>query len=172
MAMGISLGHVGPEAMGLVTLVGLVTITLSVYMITWSHKLYEVCAPFLTVFERRNPFREIAEDTPGAETRSHSVLVLGLGQFGLRVASGLKAAGLRPLGIDFNPEAVRSARDAGFDAIQGDAHDPEFLSHLPLSSFIAGISATPRITEVLTEADGHAAATTALRRLGFEASLL
>lgn len=31
--MGITLGHIGPEALGLTTLVGLVTIMLSTYMI-------------------------------------------------------------------------------------------------------------------------------------------
>lgn len=167
MAMGIALGHVEAEAMGLVTLVGLVTITLSVYMITWSQPLYELCAPALGIFERRTPFRELAEDTPGAENRSHDALVLGVGRFGARIAGGLRAAGLRPLGVDFNPESVRLAREAGFDAILGDAHDPEFLAHLPLGSFSAVVSATPRITGALTEADGHAAATTALREAGF-----
>ena len=167
MAMGIALGHVEAEAMGLVTLVGLVTITLSVYMITWAQQLYELCAPLLGIFERRTPFRELAEDTPGAEDRPHDVLVLGLGRFGARIAGGLRAAGLRPLGVDFNPESVRLAREAGFDAIMGDAHDPEFLAHLPLGSFSAVVSATPRITGALTEADGHAAATAALREAGF-----
>jgi Kef-type K+ transport system membrane component KefB len=41
-AMGISLGHVGPEALGLTTLVGLVTIAMSTYMILYSHLLYEI----------------------------------------------------------------------------------------------------------------------------------
>jgi len=54
MAMGITIGHVGDTAMGLVTLVGLVTIALSVYMITWSHKLYDLCEPFLGMFERKS----------------------------------------------------------------------------------------------------------------------
>lgn len=39
-AMGISLGHIGVEALGLTTLVGLVTITVSPYMILNSQPLY------------------------------------------------------------------------------------------------------------------------------------
>jgi hypothetical protein len=46
-AMGISLGHVGVEALGLTTLVGLVTITVSTYMILYSQPLYERLAPLL-----------------------------------------------------------------------------------------------------------------------------
>jgi len=45
-AMGVSLGHVGVEALGLTTLVGLTTIALSTYMILYSHPLYEKLAPY------------------------------------------------------------------------------------------------------------------------------
>jgi hypothetical protein len=44
-AMGITLGHVGVEALGLTTLVGVVTIALSTYMILYSHPLYERWRP-------------------------------------------------------------------------------------------------------------------------------
>ena len=49
-AMGISLGHVGMSALGLTTLVGIITITLSTYMILYSQPLYERLAPLLRVF--------------------------------------------------------------------------------------------------------------------------
>ncbi len=167
-AMGISLGHINSDAMGLVTLVGLVTITLSVYMITWSHKLYEWCAPFLSIFERRTPFRELADDTPGAEDRRHDILVVGMGRLGARLAEGLADVGLRPLGVDFNPEVLRSARERGLDVIMGDASDPEFFAHLPLAGVRAAISAAPRSVALsLTEADVHATMCLALRELGF-----
>lgn len=40
-AMSVSLGHVGNGALGLVTLVGLITIAGSTYLITYSHQIYE-----------------------------------------------------------------------------------------------------------------------------------
>jgi hypothetical protein len=167
MAMGLTLGHVAPEAMGLVTLVGLVTIALSVYMITWSHKLYVFCEPWLGLFERRIAFREVSDDTPGAEGRGHDVIVLGLGRYGCRIGHGLMAAGLRPLGVDFDPEALRNWRRMGMDATLGDATDPEFLGHLPLKGVRAVVSAMPRQRGALTEADGHAALVQGLRDAGF-----
>ncbi|MFN3595866.1 MAG: cation:proton antiporter [Rubricoccaceae bacterium] len=167
LAMGIALGHVAPEAMGLVTLVGLVTITVSVYMITWSHHLYEWCAPYLGLFERKDPFREEEASTPDAGARPHDVLVLGMGRYGSRIAEGLAAEGLRPLAVDFDPEAVRAARARGLDALMGDASDPEFLAHLPLGGVRAAVSATTRAASPLTEADAHASALQALRELGF-----
>jgi Kef-type K+ transport system membrane component KefB len=62
-AMGITLGHVGVQALGLTTLVGLVTITVSTYMILYAQPLYERLAPWLRVFERDRPFREVAAET-------------------------------------------------------------------------------------------------------------
>ena len=57
-ALGLSLGHISAETMGLITLVGLITISASTYMIVYSHPLYERLAPWLGVFERRQPHRE------------------------------------------------------------------------------------------------------------------
>ncbi|MCU0906693.1 MAG: hypothetical protein MUF73_04425 [Rhodobacteraceae bacterium] len=63
--MGVAIGHVDDRAMGLVTLVGLVTIALSVSRITWSQALYRLCKPVPGVFERRTPCRET--DRPGEQ---------------------------------------------------------------------------------------------------------
>jgi Kef-type K+ transport system membrane component KefB len=166
-ALGVTLGHVAPEAMGLVTLVGLVTIALSVYMISWSHRLYAICEPWLGLFERRTPFRETQDDTPGAGLRGHDVIVFGLGRFGSRIGRGLAARGLRPLGVDFDPEALASWRAAGFDGVFGDAADPELLAHLPLAGVRAVVLAMPRQRGALTEADAHATLVRALRDRGF-----
>lgn len=171
MAMGISLGHVTRDAMGLVTLVGLVTITLSVYMITWSHNLYEWCAPFLDIFERGIPYREVSEDTPGADRRGHDIILLGLGRYGNRIGEGLLARGLRVLGVDFNPETVRAWRRRGNDALLGDATDPEFLAHLPLRGVRAVVSTTMRTQTPLTESDSHSAVIRALRELGYQGNI-
>jgi Kef-type K+ transport system membrane component KefB len=61
MAMGLSIGHVDEAALGLVTLVGLITIGLSTYVITYSHQLYDWLEPLLWPFEREVPHREDRE---------------------------------------------------------------------------------------------------------------
>ncbi|WP_209427489.1 cation:proton antiporter family protein [Pararhodobacter sp. SW119] len=153
MAMGITIGHVGEGAMGLVTLVGLVTIALSVYMITWSHKLYAICEPFLGVFERRTAWREAEDAEDAALDRRYDYVIFGLGRYGCRIGQGLKARGFRVLGIDFDPEALEHWRGMGLDASYGDATDPEFVVHLDLSRVRAVVSAVPRDRASLTEAD-------------------
>ncbi|MEM8822255.1 MAG: cation:proton antiporter family protein [Pseudomonadota bacterium] len=165
MAMGVSIGHVAPEALGLVTLVGLVTIAASTYMITFSHRLYEVFEPVLGIFERRRTGAE--PDGGAADVAPHDVLVFGLGRYGLGIASALTAQGKRILGVDFSPEAVRHARSQGFDAVFGDATDPEFLAHLPLREAAWLVMAVPEHDAGVTHDDPRRALLRAARDLGF-----
>ena len=52
-ALGVSLGHINMEAMSLITLVGVVTICLSSYMIIYSGTIYRWLSNPLSVFERK-----------------------------------------------------------------------------------------------------------------------
>jgi Kef-type K+ transport system membrane component KefB len=130
-AMGVSLGHVREDALGLVTMVGLVTIAASTYMITYSHQLYAVFEPLLGIFERKGTPREPSE--AGAHRDDgFKVIVVGLGRFGTAIGMRLQKRGIRVLGVDFNPLAVRRWRELGLETEFGDATDPEFVAELPL----------------------------------------
>jgi Kef-type K+ transport system membrane component KefB len=131
-AMGITLGHVGVQALGLTTLVGLVTITVSTYMILYAQPLYERLAPWLRVFERDRPFRELAAETQSTGMRSTQVIVFGLGRYGSRLFEQLRADGVAVIGVDFDPEAVRALQGRGLPVLFGDGEDPDFLESLPL----------------------------------------
>jgi Kef-type K+ transport system membrane component KefB len=142
MAMGVSLGHVAEQALGLVTLVGLITIAVSTYMITYSHRLYALAEPLLGPFERKHAPAAV-EDAAGSPGPRYDAVVFGLGRYGLAIAGQLRAAGLKVLGVDFDPDAVKHARQCGHDALFGDASDPEFVAHLPWSGVRWAISAVP-----------------------------
>jgi Kef-type K+ transport system membrane component KefB len=144
-AMGIGLGHVGVEALGLTTLVGLITITVSTYMILYSQPLYRAVAPILGVFERRQPHRESSEAETDERGPEPQVLVLGLGRYGLRMARRLHAAELRVLGVDCDPDLIRSLQDNEPPVHFGDGHDPAFLDTLPLEHVQWVISTLPDI---------------------------
>jgi Kef-type K+ transport system membrane component KefB len=133
MAMGITLGHVGQQALGLTTLVGVITITLSTYMILYSQPLYERLAPWLGRFERRRPFRELAAEQAPADRAPAEVIVFGLGRYGSRLLQQLRSAGVEAIGVDFDPEAVRALQAQGLPVLFGDGEDPDFLESLPLS---------------------------------------
>ncbi|WP_106754856.1 cation:proton antiporter [Pannonibacter carbonis] len=141
-AMGVSLGHVADEALGLVTMVGLVTIAASTYMITYSHQLYALFEPYLGVFERRTMTRE-PSDAGAHRSDSFKVIIFGLGRFGTAIGMRLHKRGIRVLGVDFNPQAVQRWRELGIEAEFGDATDPEFVAELPLRGASWAVSTVP-----------------------------
>ena len=127
-AMGISLGHVGMDALGLTTLVGVVTIALSTYMILYSRSLYERLGPWLTVFERRRPHRELAVERQRRPEAPPRVIVFGLGHYGR--ASARPAQAERGSAMGLNP--TRNRADPAPEArpvLFGDAENGELRRH-------------------------------------------
>ena len=164
MAMGVTLGHAGPDALGLVTLVGLITITLSTYMILYSQPLYARLAPWLGYFERKRPLREMAMERNPPETDPAEVIILGAGRFGYRLIEQLRAQGISTLAVDFDPEVVRRLHRKGWPVRFGDAEDIDFPATLPLAGALWVVS-------TLAESDVNAALMTALRAHGFTGKL-
>ena len=165
-AMGVSLGHVADDALGLVTMVGLVTIAASTYMITWSHHLYAVCEPFLDLFERKGTPREPPE--AGAhQGHVFKVVLFGLGRFGTAIGMRLKKRGIAVLGVDFNPQAVGRWRELGLEAEFGDATDAEFVAELPLRGAEWVVSTVPIHPTGLSHEDARRTLIQLVRAAGF-----
>ena len=154
-AMGITLGHVASDALGLVTLVGLITITTSTYMILYSEPLFRRLEPWLGVFERANPLRERAGAHAGGD-RAPDVIVFGLGRYGSRLLDDLHQRGVRVTGFDFDPEVVRGLQARGIDARFGDAEDLHLLETLPLARtrWIVSTLPQPEINAALLQTLG------------------
>lgn len=170
MAMGVTIGHVEQTYMGLVTLVGLVTIALSTYMITYSHQLYQRCERWLHPFERRYPHRESSgADASGG--KAHDIILFGLGRYGSTLGKGLAARGHTVLGVDFDPEALAEWRAAGHEGLFGDATDPEFLAHLPLGHARLVVSTVPSVSGGLSALDPRLALLHGLREQAWFGSI-
>ncbi|GAB4137500.1 MAG: cation:proton antiporter [Sphingomonadales bacterium] len=165
-AMGISLGHLGEDALGLVTMVGLVTIAASTYMITYSHQLYAIFERWLGVFERKGTPRE-PSDADIAPPDGYKVIIFGLGRFGTGIGMRLKRRGIRVLGVDFNPFAVRRWRELGLDRRYGDATDPEFMADLPLGEAQWIVSTVPVHLTGLSHEDVRTTVIQLMRAGGF-----
>jgi Kef-type K+ transport system membrane component KefB len=130
-ALGRDLGHVDNDAVGLVTLVGLITIGLSTYMIIYSHQLFDRLSPFLGIFERKQHLEEVDDDV-----RKYDIVVFGYGRFGRHLVEQLAQVGHRVLVIDWDPYGRLFLEDPQLiervSLQYGDADDPEFPSTLPL----------------------------------------
>ena len=165
MAMGVTLGHVADEALGLVTLVGLITIAASTYMITYSHQIYAKLEPVLGLFERRTSGSQ--EDAWQPDGAGYDVIVFGLGRYGSAIVRELGELGHRVLGVDFNPIAIRRARELGFEVLFGDATDPEFLAHLPFADVRWVVAAVPEHETGVTHDDLRRSLIPSLRDVGY-----
>src|SRR5680860_587768 len=130
-ALGLSLGHIDNSTVGLITIIGLVTISLSTYLILYSHKIYNRLAPVLSVFERRAT-RRLPDD--GLLTHDVEVILYGLGRYGSEIVDRLRASDCAVLAVDFDPHATAQWKTAGIETIFGDAEDLDLLESLPLDT--------------------------------------
>jgi Kef-type K+ transport system membrane component KefB len=167
MSMGLMLGHLTSESLALVTLVGLLTIALSVYMITYSHGLYNRLEPLLGLFERRLPLQEKSQDQHFIGKKRYDIILFGLGRYGTALAERLIRDGFFILAVDFNPDEVRRWREQGHDVVYGDASDQEFISNLPLQGVRCVISTMAQHDLGLTYEDPRLVLIDELKRQNF-----
>lgn len=128
-ALGLSMGQIDEETLGLITLVGLITIGISTYLIMYSHQIYEYVSPALRFFEKKNPYREVGGGK--AKKEKFDVIIFGLGIYGNNIARSLEENGFKVFGVDFDPRAVKRWNRKGRAAQYGDADDPELMEILP-----------------------------------------
>jgi Kef-type K+ transport system membrane component KefB len=162
-ALGVSLGHIDVEILGLITLVGLITIGLSAYMIIYSHPLYKYLSPWLKIFEKSIPRREkYGEDA--SRTISADMIIFGLGRYGSNIVRHLREKGLTVLGVDFDSETVTSKYREGVCACYGDAEDPEFPATLPLNR-------TQWVVSTIPQRDINMVLLNTLRQYGYQGKI-
>ncbi|WP_204079514.1 cation:proton antiporter [Mycobacterium riyadhense] len=140
-ALGLNLGHITNAIVSLITIVGLITIGGSTYMIMYSHQMYDRLKRLLAIFERRGR----REPVPVENGSDVNVILFGLGRFGTHLVDHLAAGGSRVLAVDFDPHQVRSNTRQGVTAMFGSAEDVQLLDSLPLHDTRFVISAIPEL---------------------------
>jgi Kef-type K+ transport system membrane component KefB len=157
-ALGVGVGHVGDDVMGLVTAVGLITIGVSTYLIYGSDAVFERLEPLLRPFERERPDATIDLDEQRVQP---DVIVVGHGRLGQTVVDELRQHGDEVLVVDFDPRTVTDDRGDDVPVVFGDAEDPELPEQLPLAS-------TRWIVSTLRDYDANASLVQALRHAGYQ----
>jgi Kef-type K+ transport system membrane component KefB len=129
-ALGIAQGHIDNDALSLVAVVGLVTFTVSTYLISGSDRLYLRLAGPLRVFERSGPGARLEE--LDARPRPEYV-VIGTGRLGTTLLQELLDRGDEAIGVDFDPRGTKRT-NWRLPVIYGDADDPDLPDQLPLEA--------------------------------------
>ena len=161
--LALQAGVLDATAQALITVVGLVSIGVSTYLVTYSGSLYSRVEPLLARIAHDSPRRQAPSEAPAPA----DVILFGLGRYGTAIAEGLRARGLSVLGVDFDPEMVARWRSRGLAAHYGDAADPDFGKALPLAGARWVVCAIPVHGGSLTHDDPRLALVDALRNHGY-----
>ncbi|HLC73532.1 MAG TPA: NAD(P)-binding protein, partial [Candidatus Nanoarchaeia archaeon] len=124
--LGLKVGHLTQEIATLITLVGLITITISTYMIVYNDKLYIFLSRYLTIFERK----KLKEERYQVEKNKYELILFGGHRTGYNIIKSLKISKRKFLTVDFNPDVISNLKKQGIEAIYGDVSDQDFIEEL------------------------------------------
>lgn len=118
--LGNRIGHLTPEFVSLITLVGVICFVVSTYFITYSNFLYKLFLPVLGIFEVKSAKDQINED----ELKDHAILV-GANRMGEGILRALLKKHEKVIVVDFDPEIIEKLNKEGIRTFFGDISDPE-----------------------------------------------
>jgi len=141
-ALGVKMGHLTGEIISLITLIALITIAGSTYMIIYSNQLYRLLSRYLVLFER--PGKKIDEHKYHKD-ENYDIILFGHDDIGFDITTSLKKIKKKFLIIDYDPKVIINLSKEGYDCKYGDVNDTELLDELNFSKTKMVISTIPAI---------------------------
>jgi len=126
--LGVGLGHIPEEILGLVTLIGLITIAASAYMITFGNQLYNWLAPYLKVFERKNLYEK--KLTLHTKKKKYDIVLVGYHRIGYNILERLRKKKMKFVVVDYNPTVIRGLMEKKVPCLYGDVSDHDLLQEI------------------------------------------
>lgn len=118
---GIAAGIITENALPLATMVGLLTIAISSYLITYNEHIFEFFARHISWLRGTAP-----EEEPESEHAPHVVL-LGFDRMGEEIFPMVEEVTSRYLIVDFNPSVVERLKEHDIPVMYGDAGSEDLL---------------------------------------------
>lgn len=138
--LGMKLGHLSPEIVSIVTIVGIITMAGSTYMIMYSDKLYGFLSRYLGIFERK-----ITKGEPSPAIGNFDIILFGYNRIGYSMVQSFKKLKKRFLIVDYNPDIIQMAVNNGLPYKFGDVSDSELIEELNLQNAKLVISTIPQL---------------------------
>ncbi|PIW37125.1 MAG: hypothetical protein COW24_01545 [Candidatus Kerfeldbacteria bacterium CG15_BIG_FIL_POST_REV_8_21_14_020_45_12] len=130
MSLGFSAGIISRDIVALVALIGLVTMTLSSYMMKYSEHLYVYIRPILKRFERSTV--RLQDDTEGERLKGHAI-IFGYSTMGSKVQQLFVRMGLPTLVVDNNPDVIDQLQRKKIPELYGNLNDTDILAEANIS---------------------------------------
>lgn len=141
--LGVKLGHIPQEVLGVITMIGIVTIVISTYGMMHANLFYKGLAPFLSVFEKKGAYEY---ETDGSRDK-RPILLAGFHRIGKSVALHLPKNELTV--VDFDPEIAKELKEKGYRRILGDITDTEVLEKAGIENVSILISTSPDFSDTM-----------------------
>ncbi|MEK9156764.1 MAG: cation:proton antiporter family protein [Patescibacteria group bacterium] len=118
---GIAAGLITADALPLATMVGLLTIAISSYLITYNERIFEFLA-------HRIPWlRGTTSENEGEGEHSAQIVLIGFDRMGQEIYPMMEDVASRFLIIDFNPSVVEDLKHRDIPVMYGDAGSEDVL---------------------------------------------
>ena len=98
------MGHLSQEILSFVTMIGLVTIAGSTYMIMYSDKIYDKISNLLNIFEKKRIKRK------EISTKNYKYILLGYNRIGFSIIRAFSKITKKYLVVDFNPNVIKDLK--------------------------------------------------------------
>ncbi len=138
-ALGLSVGHIDQSVASLVTLVGIITISGSTYLILYADYLYKIFKkPFSFLHLRKKPHAESRFENTHPE-----IIIFGYDRVGHDFVETAKNMTSNYIVVDFDPQSIKRLQDDDIPFRYGDAEDVEFLQEIGLQEARLVVSSVP-----------------------------
>jgi len=136
-ALGYKVGHLSNEILSFVTIIGLITIAGSTYMMIYSDRIYPVISKYLSVFEKKK-----LKEKPSIN-KNYEYILLGENRIGFSLMKTFMNMKKDYLVVDFNPVRVKKLSLKGISCIYGDVSNIEFLESIRILDAKLVVSTIP-----------------------------
>lgn len=143
-ALGVKLNILEKNALTLTSLVAIITVFISTYLIANSNKLYHFLRPYLG-FLNSGHKKDDLDNLPD-ELKDHIILI-GYHRMGGKILETLKEQGEKVAIIDYDPRRIKELIDQKEICVYGDAVDHDIVDLLSLSKAKMVISTIDKIEE-------------------------
>lgn len=137
--VGISLGHLDEQILGLATTVGIITIAASSYLIEHNDRIFQ---RFHWLFAWLEPHTTLSSEKRRERAPIH-VLLCGFHRTGVELLPTVKQLKQSYAVVDFDPVAVRGLAELGEPSLYGDVGDENFLEEIKADKSKLIISTIP-----------------------------
>ncbi|MCR4279680.1 MAG: cation:proton antiporter [Candidatus Zambryskibacteria bacterium] len=138
LALGFSFGHVSQEVVSLVTLVGVITIAGSTYLILYADRIYSFLKPLLRLMVIRKSHMQNEATSGGTD-----IIIFGYDRVGQSFVEAARKITENYLVVDFDPRSIERLKKLNIPHRYGDAEDVDFLDEIGTTEARLVVSTVP-----------------------------